>query len=141
MLLPQAYKLVLENDWVKVVRVHYAPHEKLPIHNHTEQAAAYVYLNDCGPVTSKHDWGELTRPATKAGSFRVYHAVEEIHEVDKPNDEPSDFLRIEFKTRPVSVLTFNGRSIASPTPMGKAPGRCNSTTRSSASVDTASHRG
>ena len=90
-LLPKAYKLVLENDWVKVVRVHYAPHEKLPMHDHTEQAAAYVYLNDCGPVTFKHDWGELTRPATKAGSFRVYHAVQEIHEpLDQPPDDGRD---------------------------------------------------
>jgi hypothetical protein len=120
-LLPQAYKLVFENEWVKVVRVHYAPHEKLPMHDHTEQAAAYVYLNDCGPVTFKHDWGDLTRPATKTGSFRLYHAVQEIHEVDNPNDEPSDFLRVEFKTRPISVLTFNGRFDREPNPDGQGP--------------------
>jgi hypothetical protein len=118
-LLPKAYKLVLENDWVKVVRVHYAPHEKLPMHDHTELSAAYVYLNDCGPVTFKHDWGELTRPSTTAGSFRIYHAVEEIHEVDNPNDQPSDFLRVEFKTRPISVLTFNGRFHREPNPDGE----------------------
>src|SRR6267142_2803381 len=44
--LPQAYKLQFENDWVKVTRVHYAPHEKLPPHQHTQSASAYVYLND-----------------------------------------------------------------------------------------------
>ena len=43
---PQAYKLQFENDWVKVMRVHYAPHEVLPVHRHTETAAAFVYLND-----------------------------------------------------------------------------------------------
>ena len=30
--LPNAYKLQFENEWVKVVRVHYEPHEKLPAH-------------------------------------------------------------------------------------------------------------
>jgi hypothetical protein len=122
-LLPQAYKLVFENDWVKVVRVHYAPHEKLPMHDHTEHAAAFVYLNDCGPVTFKHDWGELTRPATTTGSFRLYDAAQEIHEVDNPNDEPSDFLRVELKTRPISVLTFKGRFHRETNPDGQDPRR------------------
>lgn len=100
---PQAYKLQFENDWVKVTRVHYAPNEKLPAHEHTETASAYVYLNDGGPVVFKHigaDYGAITRPATKAGSFRVYRAVREIHEVENKSDQPSDFLRVEFKTAP-----------------------------------------
>ena len=67
---PQAYKLESENEWVKVMRVHYGPHEKIPPHDHTERAAAYVYLNDGGPVIFKHiglEYGAVTRPATKAG--------------------------------------------------------------------------
>jgi hypothetical protein len=47
---PKAYKLDFENEWVKVARVHYAPHEKIPVHDHAKTAAAYVYLNDGGPV-------------------------------------------------------------------------------------------
>jgi hypothetical protein len=98
---PQAYKLQFENEWVKVTRVHYAPHEKIPAHLHTETGAAYVYLNDGGPVIFKHvglEYGAIRRPETKAGSFRVYKAVKEVHEVENPNDVPSDFLRVEFKT-------------------------------------------
>lgn len=108
-LLPQAYKLVLENDWVKVVRVRYEPREKLPLHGHTELAAAYVYLNDAGPVLFTHDYGEMTRPATKAGSFRLYKAVKETHTVSNPNDVPSEFLRVEFKTRPLDEDSLRGR--------------------------------
>jgi hypothetical protein len=109
LLLPHAYKLELENDWVKVVRVRYAPHEKLKAHDHTQTAAAYVYLNDGGPVLFKHEYGAVTRPATRAGSFRVYRAVRETHEVDNPNDAASEFVRVEFKTEPLDERTLNGR--------------------------------
>jgi len=44
--LPDAYKAQLENDWVKVVRVHYAAGAKLPDHTHPAGTTAYVYLND-----------------------------------------------------------------------------------------------
>lgn len=98
---PDAYKLEFENEWVKVTRVHYAPHAKIPAHDHTETGAAYIYLNDSGKVIFKHinlSYGAITRPETKAGSFRLYKAVKESHEVENPNDTPSDFLRVEFKT-------------------------------------------
>lgn len=117
--LPQAYKLVLENDWVRVIRVHYAPHEKLPSHAHPELAVAYVYLNDGGPVIFTHDYGALTRPPTTTGSFRLYRGVNEIHEVENPNDAPSDFLRVEFKTRPVNATTLKGRFHREPNPDGQ----------------------
>ena len=100
---PDAYKLEFENDYVKVQRVHYAPRVKIPEHDHTAFGAAYVYLNDAGPVIFKHiglSYGAVTRPAVKAGSFRLYKAVKETHEVENPNDTPSDFLRVEFKTEP-----------------------------------------
>lgn len=98
---PDAYKLEFENEWVKVTRVHYAPHAKIPAHDHTETGAAYIYLNDSGKIIFKHiglSYGAITRPETKAGSFRLYKAVKEVHEVENPNDTPSDFLRVEFKT-------------------------------------------
>ena len=119
-LLPQAYKLAFENDWVKVVRVHYAPQERLRAHDHTELAAAYVYLNDGGPVVFKHDYGTSTRPPTVTGSFRLYRAVKEIHEVENPNDVPSEFLRVEFKTQPINANTFGGRYHREDNPMGEA---------------------
>src|SRR5262245_32570136 len=100
---PDAYKLEFENDYVKAQRVHYAPRVKIPEHDHTAFGAAYVYLNDAGPVIFKHiglSYGAVTRPAVKAGSFRLYKAVKETHEVENPSDTHSDFLRVEFKTEP-----------------------------------------
>jgi tetratricopeptide (TPR) repeat protein len=98
---PEAYKLVFENEFVKVQRVHYAPHAKIPEHDHTAFPAAYIYLNDAGPVIFKHvglSYGAVTRPAVKAGSFRLYKAVKETHTVENPGNTHSDFLRVEFKT-------------------------------------------
>src|SRR5215510_3814491 len=98
---PEAYKLEFENDYVKVQRVNYAPRVKIPEHDHTSFGAAYVYLNDAGPVVFRHiglSYGAVTRPAVKAGSFRLYKAVKETHEVENVSDTPSHFLRVEFKT-------------------------------------------
>lgn len=109
---PQAYKLDFENDWVKVLSVHYAAKEKLPEHDHPPTAAAFVYLNDSGPVIFKHvglSYGAITRPAVKARSFRLWYAVKETHEVENTGDTPSDFVRIEFKTVPVNAGSLRGK--------------------------------
>lgn len=109
---PQAYKLEFENEWVRVMHVHYAPHEKIAEHYHTERPAAYVYLNDGGPVIFKHidlPYGAITRPATKAGSFRLYRSVKEVHAVENTSDLASDFLRVEFKTDPVNENSLRGK--------------------------------
>ena len=100
---PEAYKLQYENEWVQVTRVHYGPYAKVPIHDHTRWPAAYVYLNNSGPIRFTHvGWDEpvLTRPPAKAGSFRLSPttAVNETHQVENRTDIPSDFLRVEFKT-------------------------------------------
>jgi hypothetical protein len=120
--LPDSYKLQFENEWVKVVRVTYAPHAKLPAHAHTTWAAAYVYLNDSGPVIFKHvdkDYHAITRPATKARSFRLYRAVEEQHEVENTSDLASEFLRVEFKTEPRDTHTLRGRFYSEPDAAGE----------------------
>jgi hypothetical protein len=121
-LLPQAYKLQFENDWVKVTRVHYAPNVKLPAHEHTATATAYVYLNNSGPVVFNHidaNYGAITRPPTKEGTFRLYRGLQELHEVENKSDLPSDFLRVEFKTEPVNDKTLKGRYHREPYPAGE----------------------
>lgn len=98
-----AYKTEFENEYVRVQRVHYAPHSKIPEHDHAIFGTAYVYLNDAGPVVYKHvglAYGAVTRPAVKAGSFRLYKAVRETHAVENLSDTASDFLRVELKTEP-----------------------------------------
>jgi quercetin dioxygenase-like cupin family protein len=102
-LLPDSYRLDLDNDWIRVVHVRYAAHAKLPAHDHPSAPTAYVYLNDAGPVLFKHiglSYGVIGRPATVAGAVRLARAVQEVHEVENPGDTPSEFLRVEFKKMP-----------------------------------------
>jgi quercetin dioxygenase-like cupin family protein len=109
---PDAYRLEFENAWVKVVRVTYGPKAIIAPHLHTERASAYVYLNDGGPILFKHEglpYEGVTRPATKAGSFRVYKGIHELHSVENPSATPSDFLRVEFKTEPLEDGTLKGK--------------------------------
>src|SRR6186713_2458748 len=99
--IPEAYKVQFENDWVKVVRVHYAAGAKLPEHTHPAGTTAYVYLNDSEGVIFRHSGNSnrsVTRPAVKAGSIRLAGGGEEHHNAENPGATPSDFLRIQIKT-------------------------------------------
>lgn len=108
--LPQNYKPQFENAWVKVTAVRYGPNEKLAGHTHTPNPSAYVYLNDGGPVIFRHVGGSAaTRAATKAGAFRVYRGLEEVHEVENTTSVPSEFLRVELKTEGRDPATFRGK--------------------------------
>lgn len=98
--LPGAYKLQLENEYVKVVRVHYDAGAKLPEHTHPVGTTAYVYLNDSEGVTFTHGGTNrvITRRPVKAGAIRISPGQEETHSVENASSMPSDFLRVVFKT-------------------------------------------
>jgi hypothetical protein len=119
--LPKNYTLQFENAWVKVTSVRYGPHEKLPGHTHTPLPAAYVYLNDGGPVIFRHVGGPAaTRAATKSGTVRLYRGLEEVHEVENTTATPSLFLRVEFKTEVREPAALRGKFEQPATP-GSAP--------------------
>ena len=110
--LPANYRLQFENEWVKVTSVRYEPMQKLAPHTHTPNPTAYVYLNDGPPVIFRHIGGKgtaATRPATKAGAFRVYRGLVEVHEVENTGNVPSEFLRVEFKTAGKEPGSFWGK--------------------------------
>jgi hypothetical protein len=110
--LPDAYRLQFENEWVKVVRVHYAAGAKLPEHSHPAASIAFVYLTDSEPVVFKHGGSmnrSATRPAVKAGSYRLARGNSEVHSVENASDQTSAFLRVELKTDPAGVRGFRRR--------------------------------
>jgi len=111
---PDSYKLQFENEFVKVLRVNYAAHAKVPVHDHSRFPAAYVYLSDSGPIRFVHSgWDDpvLTRPKTRAGSFRLSPTrfEDETHAVENTGDLASEFLRMEIKTEAPDRRSLNGR--------------------------------
>lgn len=115
--LPPNYKTVLENTSFRVIRVHYAPHEKVPVHDHPDTPTVYIYLNNSGPIRIIHEEKDgtqstIVRPPTHTGAFRVSPGVIERHSIDNPGDLPSDFLRVELLSTRLGDKTLEFRGPA-----------------------------
>jgi hypothetical protein len=98
--LTQNYRTLLDNEQMQVVRVHYDPHEELPVHDHSRYPTVYVYLSNSGPVRFVHDEAHpfaLTRRPVRAGWFRVSPGRVEKHRVANLGPVANDFLRVECK--------------------------------------------
>ena len=105
--LPKNYKTILDNHDLLVMRVHYGPHEFVPMHDHSAYPTVFVYLNDSGPVRIDHAPPvafSVTRPPTHTGAFRIAPGMIERHSITNLSDLPSDFLRVELKTIPPTDL-------------------------------------
>ena len=97
---------------MRVTRVRYAPREKIAAHDHPANPTVYVYLRDSGPVRFVHLGAEqftLTRPAVRAGGFRLSKGARETHAVESLADQLTEYLRVEFKGLTVERQTFRGR--------------------------------
>ena len=113
--LPDSYKLEFENNFVRVVRVHYDVGAKLPEHIHPGGMTAYVYLNDNEGVVFDHAGGgerPYLRPPVKAGGARFQTSAEEHHTLENVSATPSDFMRIWYKTDKVDLGNAIRRRIA-----------------------------
>ena len=89
---PKNYTVAFENDDVEVVRVHYGPHERVGVHDHSHHPTVYVYLKDAGPVRFTHFEEKpcsITRPPTGKGAFRVSPGRIERHTIENLGDTPS----------------------------------------------------
>ncbi len=74
------YKVELENEFVRVLRVHYGPREKGQTHQHFLNRVV-LYLND--------------QPGAKADDVRVSGAV--THAEENASDAPADRVAVELK--------------------------------------------
>jgi hypothetical protein len=100
--LPNNYSSAFDNSAVAVIRAHYGPHEKIPVHDHSSFPTVFVYLDDSGQVRIDHaEVGEkpesILRPPTVKGSFRVIAGMAERHSIENLGDKSSDFLRVELR--------------------------------------------
>lgn len=76
----QHYKIEFENEYVRVLRIHYGPHEKGGLHEHILNRVV-VYLND--------------QPNGKADDVRISGAA--THMEENTSDQPADRIAVELK--------------------------------------------
>jgi hypothetical protein len=74
------YKVEFENDQVRILRVHYNPHDKGELHEHILNRVV-LYLND--------------QPGAKADDVRVSGAG--THTEQNASDQPADRIAVELK--------------------------------------------
>ena len=74
------YKIEFENDQVRILRVHYDPHDKGELHEHILNRVV-LYLND--------------QPGAKADEVRISGAG--THTEQNASDQPADRIAVELK--------------------------------------------
>ena len=89
------YKAVIENEWVRVLRVNRGPYEKGPVHQHP--ASVVVYLTDYHQRITGAD-GKVQEVTRKAGDVSYTEAVK--HAEENLSDRPLAAVVIELKPRP-----------------------------------------
>ena len=89
---PKHYTVVSENDQVRIVKVHYGPHEKSVMHSHPNLVA--VFLNDSKGQFSFPD-GKKQEFTAKAGDAQYEAAV--THLPENTGDNGMDLILVELK--------------------------------------------
>jgi quercetin dioxygenase-like cupin family protein len=89
---PKHYKLEFENPRVRVLRIHYGPHEKSVMHSHPDAVA--IFLTDSHTSFAFPDGKSVVRDS-KAGDVRWTPA--ETHLPENLGDKPEDVIVVELK--------------------------------------------
>ncbi|HWX56080.1 MAG TPA: hypothetical protein VN176_15935 [Verrucomicrobiae bacterium] len=89
---PRHYTVVSENDQVRILRVHYGPHEKSVMHSHP--AAVAVFLVD-GKSQFTFPDGKTENSDVKAGQAQYSAAT--IHLPENTGDTALDLIVVELK--------------------------------------------
>ena len=89
------YTVVLENDQVRVLKVHYGPGEKSTMHSHPNTVA--VFLND-GKGKFTFPDGTTKDFTTKPGDVQWSDAL--AHLPENAGDKAFDLVVVELKAKP-----------------------------------------
>ena len=89
---PKHYSVVSENDHVRILKVHYGPHEKAVMHSHPDTVA--VFLTDAK--------GQFTFPDGKKQEFTVkagdaQYSAAAIHLPENTGDKDMEIIVTELK--------------------------------------------
>jgi quercetin dioxygenase-like cupin family protein len=92
---PKHYTVVSENDQVRIVKVHYGPHEKSVMHSHPALVA--VFLTD-SPTHFTFPDGKTQDMKSKTGDALYTPAV--THLPENQGDKPLELILVELKAKP-----------------------------------------
>jgi quercetin dioxygenase-like cupin family protein len=88
------YKVEQENSQVRILRIHYGPHEKSVMHEHPASVA--VFLNDADSKFTMSD-GKTREAHVKSGQIMWEDAGKHLPE--NVGDKPFDLILVELKVR------------------------------------------
>ncbi|HKB97230.1 MAG TPA: hypothetical protein VKD23_00450 [Terriglobales bacterium] len=91
---PNHYTVLSENDQVRILKVHYGPHEKSVMHSHPATVA--VFLTDGNGQFGFPD-GKKENFAAKAGDAQYSAAA--IHLPENTGDKGMDLIVVELKAQ------------------------------------------
>jgi len=89
---PQIAKVEFENDDIRVVRLHYGPHEKIGMHEHPARLAVCVAG---GFERVSYADGTVSELHPAAGDF--FWSEPRRYAVENGSDEPLEFVEVELK--------------------------------------------
>ena len=89
---PAHYKVITENQQVRVLHVHYGPHEKSVMHSHPD--GVVVFLNG-GKTKFNYPDGKSEIIEMKPGDAR--YTPHTVHLPENVGDHPMDAVLIELK--------------------------------------------
>jgi quercetin dioxygenase-like cupin family protein len=92
---PTHYKVEFENAQVRVLRIHYGPHEKSAMHSHPN--AVVIYLTDLHTKFTMPD-GKSVERSGKAGETAWNPA--QTHASENLSDQRLDGILVELKSKP-----------------------------------------
>jgi quercetin dioxygenase-like cupin family protein len=92
------YKVEFENDHVRVLKIHYGPHEKSVMHEHPDAVA--VFLSD-GDVKFGLPDGKTQESHPKAGTAQWTPAGKHLPE--NMGDKPLEVMLVELKGKPAAA--------------------------------------
>ncbi|HJT88054.1 MAG TPA: hypothetical protein VJ732_09360 [Bryobacteraceae bacterium] len=92
---PKHYQVVLENEYVRVIRVTIGPHEKLAMHVHPATGAVLVHLTDQNLRLTFADG--TTRETHYAARQIHWAAPAQSHQDENLSGSPLRFIRVELK--------------------------------------------
>ena len=92
---PKHYKVEFENAQVRVLRVHYGPHQKSVMHEHPDTVA--VFVTDSAVKFTMPD-GKTEDSKGKAGQTMWIKAGKHLSE--NTSDKPMEAIVIEMKAKP-----------------------------------------